>query len=163
MLLKNNDDRIITLPKITTNNSWISSHIYVVSTVPCCWLVTKSCPTLCDPMDCSLLGSSVHRISQARILEQVAISYSRGYSRARDYLLHCRQIFLMLRVPLPFPFVVVYFPKIQTRFILFFSVGCVVIVEEPRSFVWLNSSQFGSVGGMPVMLFNKLSFLPNFL
>ena len=32
----------------------------------------------------SLLGSSVHRISQARILEQVAISYSRGYSRARD-------------------------------------------------------------------------------
>ena len=107
----------------------------------------QSCPTLCDAMDCSPPGSSVHRISQARILEQVAISYSRGYSRARDYLLHCRQIFLMLRVPLPFPFVVVYFPKIQTRFILFFSVGCVVIVEEPRSFVWLNSSQFGSVGG----------------
>ena len=124
-------------------------------------LVAQSCLTLCSPMDCS--PPVVHGIFQARIVEQVAISYSRGYSRARDYLLHCRQIFLMLRVPLPFPFVVVYFPKIQTRFILFFSVGCVVIVEEPRSFVWLNSSQFGSVGGMPVMLFNKLSFLPNFL
>ena len=145
------------------NSSCSSAHFnfYISSSV--LHLVTQLCLTLCDPMDCSLLGSSVHRISQARILEQVAISYSRGYSRARDYLLHCRQIFLMLRVPLPFPFVVVYFPKIQTRFILFFSVGCVVIVEEPRSFVWLNSSQFGSVGGMPVMLFNKLSFLPNFL
>ena len=74
MLLKNNDDSIITLPEIT-NNSWISSHIHLVSTVPrCCCLVTKSCPTLCDPMDCSPLGSSVHGISQARILEQVAIS-----------------------------------------------------------------------------------------
>ena len=34
--------------------------------------VTQSCPTLCDPMDCSLPGSSVHRILQARILERVA-------------------------------------------------------------------------------------------
>ena len=34
------------------------------------------CPTLCNPMDCSPLGSSVHGISQARILEQVAISFS---------------------------------------------------------------------------------------
>ena len=36
-----------------------------------------SCPTLCDPMDCNLPGSSVHRICQARLLEWVAISYSR--------------------------------------------------------------------------------------
>ena len=36
------------------------------------------CPTLCDPMDCSPPGSSVHGILQARILEWVAISYSRG-------------------------------------------------------------------------------------
>ena len=35
-----------------------------------------SCPTLCDPMDCSLPGSSVHGIFQARILEWVAISFS---------------------------------------------------------------------------------------
>ena len=41
-------------------------------------------PTLCDPMDCSLPGSFVHRILQARILEWVAISSSRRSSRPRD-------------------------------------------------------------------------------
>ena len=42
-----------------------------------CCLVTQLCPTLCDPMDCSLPGSSVHGISQARILEWVVISFSK--------------------------------------------------------------------------------------
>ena len=40
-------------------------------------LVAQSCLTLCDPMDCSPPGSSVHRIPQARVLEWVAISFSR--------------------------------------------------------------------------------------
>ena len=40
----------------------------------------KSCPTLCDPVDCSLSGSSVHGIFQARVLEWIAISFSRGSS-----------------------------------------------------------------------------------
>ena len=40
-------------------------------------LVPQSCLTLCSPMDCSLPGSSVHGISQARILERVAVSFSR--------------------------------------------------------------------------------------
>ena len=40
--------------------------------------VTQACPTLSDPMDCSLPGSSIHGIFQARILEWVAISFSRG-------------------------------------------------------------------------------------
>ena len=40
-------------------------------------LSLQLCPTLCDPMDCSPLGSSVHGIPQARILEWVAVSYSR--------------------------------------------------------------------------------------
>ena len=47
-------------------------------------LVAQSCPTLCDPMDCSLSGCSVHGILQERILEWVAISFSRGSSRPRD-------------------------------------------------------------------------------
>ena len=47
-------------------------------------LVTQSCPTLCDPMDCSSPGSSVHGILQARILEWVAISFFQGSSRPRD-------------------------------------------------------------------------------
>ena len=45
---------------------------------------TQSCPTLCDPVDCSLPGSSIQGILQARILEWVAISFSRGSSRPRD-------------------------------------------------------------------------------
>ena len=44
----------------------------------CCCLVTKLCPTLCNPMDGSLQGSSVYWISQARILECVVISFSGG-------------------------------------------------------------------------------------
>ena len=47
-------------------------------------LVTESCLTLCDPMGCSPPGSSVHGILQARILEWVAISFSRGSSQSRD-------------------------------------------------------------------------------
>ena len=46
---------------------------------------SQSCPTLCDPVDCSLPGSSIHGILQARILEWVAISFSRGSSRPRDW------------------------------------------------------------------------------
>ena len=46
--------------------------------------VAQSCPILCDPMDCSLPGSSIHGIFQARVLEWVAISFARGSSRPRD-------------------------------------------------------------------------------
>ena len=55
----------------------------------------SSCPTLCDPMDCSLPGSSVHRIFQARLLEWVAISSSRGIfltQGSNPDLQHYRQI-----------------------------------------------------------------------
>ena len=50
-------------------------------------LVTQSCLTLCDPMDCSLPGSSVHGILQATILEWVAIPFSRGSFWPRDWTL----------------------------------------------------------------------------
>ena len=46
--------------------------------------VAQSCPTLCDPMDCTVPGSSVHGIFQARVLEWVAVSFSRGSSPPRD-------------------------------------------------------------------------------
>ena len=61
---------------------------------PCFWFwyhplclcsVTLLCPTLCDPVDCSPLGFSVHGISQARILEWVAIFFSRASSWPRDW------------------------------------------------------------------------------
>ena len=50
--------------------------------MPCCCLVTQSC--FCNPMDCSLTGSSIPGIFQVRILEWVAISSSRGSSQPRD-------------------------------------------------------------------------------
>ena len=50
----------------------------------CAGSVVQSCPILWDPMDCSPPGSSVHGISQARILHWVAISSSRGSYRPRD-------------------------------------------------------------------------------
>ena len=46
--------------------------------------VAQPYPTLCNPMDCSLPGSSVHGIFQAIILEWIPISFSRGSSRPRD-------------------------------------------------------------------------------
>ena len=49
-------------------------------------LVAKLCPALHEPMDCSPPGSSVHKISQARILEWVAISFSRGSSQPREWV-----------------------------------------------------------------------------
>ena len=57
-------------------------------------LVTQSCPTLCDPMDCSPPGSSVQGILQARILKWVASSLLQGIfptQGSNASLLHCRQ------------------------------------------------------------------------
>ena len=53
----------------------------------CSYLLGQSCPTLCDPMDCSLPGPSVQGIFQAKILEWVSISSSRGSSQPRDWTL----------------------------------------------------------------------------
>ena len=47
-------------------------------------LVAQLCPTFCDSMDCSFLGSSVHVILQEKILEWVAIPFFRGSSQPRD-------------------------------------------------------------------------------
>ena len=62
---------------LQNDSSFLSMDVY-------CVLVTQSCLTLCDPTDCSPLGSSVHRISQARILQWVAFPVSRGSSPPRD-------------------------------------------------------------------------------
>ena len=75
---------------------------------PCQWcvhpvkvkvLAALSCPTLCNPMNCSPPGSSVHGILQAKILEWVAILFSRGIFLTQGPnpgLLHCRQTFYHL-------------------------------------------------------------------
>ena len=51
-----------------------------------CVLVTQSCLTLCNPINCSPQSPSVHGILQARILEWVAMSFSRGSSGLRDQI-----------------------------------------------------------------------------
>ena len=51
---------------------FVEEYIYVC--VPVQAQLIQMCPTLCDPMDCSLLGSSVHEILQARILERLVMS-----------------------------------------------------------------------------------------
>ena len=58
--------------RLKTEEAWVAD------------LVAQSCPTLYDPMDCSLPGSSVHGISQARIQEWVVVPSSRGSSPPRD-------------------------------------------------------------------------------
>ena len=67
---------------IQSHNSKI---LIIYTTYMCVWLVTQSCLTLCDPMDYSLPGSSIHGILQARILEWVTISFSKESSQPRDW------------------------------------------------------------------------------
>ena len=66
----------------------LGSHTHIYYIHICIYMkwseVAQSCPTVCNPVDCSLSGSSIHGILQARILEWVAISFSRGSSQPRD-------------------------------------------------------------------------------
>ena len=69
-----------------------------------CAKLLQLCPPLCDPVGCSLPGSSVHRILQAGVLKWVAISFSRGSSQPRDWthvscLLHWQMSSLPLAPP----------------------------------------------------------------
>ena len=72
-------------PPTLLYSSLPSGCSYVVSLIcGCCSLDAQSCLTTCDPMDCKQPGSSVHGITQARIMEWVVISFSRGSSRPSD-------------------------------------------------------------------------------
>ena len=69
------------------NIKWLNEIIvnFLENTLVMMWSRhAQSCLTLCDPMDCSTPGSSVHGIFQARILKWVAISSSRGSFRPKD-------------------------------------------------------------------------------
>ena len=64
---------------------WESDSPCCSHVVMSCCEVAQSCPTLCYPLDCSLPGSSLHGILQARVLEWVAISFSRESSQPWDW------------------------------------------------------------------------------
>ena len=63
---------------LVKNEHFLNNHILMC-------MFAHSCPTLCNPMDCSLASFSVHGIFQARILEWFAISFSRGSFRPWDW------------------------------------------------------------------------------
>ena len=62
----------------------VKAMVFPVVMYGCESEVVQSCPTLCDPMHCSLPGSSIHGIFQARVLEWIAISFCRESSQPRD-------------------------------------------------------------------------------
>ena len=62
---------------MSARERWI---LHIITYTKCVSEVSQSCPTLCNPMDCSPPGSSIHGIYRARILEWVAISFSRESS-----------------------------------------------------------------------------------
>ena len=70
--------------KIFTHRDVITVLLFIYNNNESESKVAQSCLTLCNSMDYSLPGSSIHGILQARILEWVAISFSRGSSRPRD-------------------------------------------------------------------------------
>ena len=83
------DPHLLTIPLSQATSSEMSATSLVSYPPPLTLsyleLVSQSCPTLCDPMDCSPSGSSVHGILQARILKGVAIPFSRRSSWPRDW------------------------------------------------------------------------------
>ena len=76
------------LERFCKASSAFGSHLHCIvhAIVRMCVLIAQSCPTLCDPMDYSSSGSSVHGILQARMLEWIAIPFSRGSSQPRDWI-----------------------------------------------------------------------------
>ena len=73
-----------TLKSLLQHHSSKASTFYSIFYNCVCLLVAQSCPTLCESMDYSPPGSSVYGILQAKILEWVAMPFSRGYARPRD-------------------------------------------------------------------------------
>ena len=127
-------------------------------------LVAQLWPTLCDPIDCSLRGFSVHGIFQARVLEWVAISFSRGSSRPRDWnpvshtagghfiLWATREALRCLYLSFsPLVFASLLFTAIckdsHFAFLHFFSMGMVLI---PVSCTMLRTSVYSSSGTLSI-------------
>ena len=93
--------------------------------------VAQSCPTLSDPMDCSLPGSSVHGIFQARLLEWGAISFS-------VHLLYCRQILYRWANNCSWP----HKQLSRTKILLFFALWPMPFSSQRllRSSAWTSST-----------------------
>ena len=107
--------------------------------------MAKLCPTLYKPMDCNPLGSSAHGISQARILEWVAISFSKGSFPTQGLnpgLPHCRQTLYHLShqgiLRKWYPFSVCTFSQMDSKFTQVPRSECGVTFQLKR-FSWVAS------------------------
>ena len=112
----------------------------------CCCLVAKSCPTLCDRIDCSLLGSSVHGISQAKDLEWVAISSSRGSFQPRGgthvFCIGRQTVYHVITWEVP---LTLYYHTIHCTLLcwrhLFLQVGFLILYHVTNNITESNGSQ----------------------
>ena len=82
--------RVSSRPRAWTQVSWVAGRFLTIwatteALILPCTLLLQSCLTLCNPMGYSLPGSTAHGIFQARILECVAMPFSRGSSQHRDW------------------------------------------------------------------------------
>ena len=114
--LKQKDNSLITDSVGLTGNSELT-----LLRPLCDGLVSQSCWTLCDPMNCSLLGSSVHGISQARMLEWVTMPFSRGSFQPRGRI-WASCIAVSCRLPLPHSLSLFLFLPSQKKRVLFINV-----------------------------------------
>ena len=83
-IIYNSQDLEATYPSTDERIKKIHIHSYTgILYEQFCIVVAQPCPTLCDPIGCSLSGSSVHGVFQAIVLEWIATSFSRGSSQPR--------------------------------------------------------------------------------
>ena len=134
--------------KMLFNYSLYSPHCTLHT---CVCLVTQSCLTLCDPVKYSPPGSSVHRIFQARILEWVAISFSKGSSWPRDWTwiscVACRlfTIWVTKEVCTFYLFYIWKFVPLSLSHLFFFSLHCPLLWQPPVCSLYQSLLLFGYV------------------
>ena len=106
----------------------------------CMLRLLQLCPALCNPMDCSLPGSSVHGILQAGILEWVVMPSSRGSSRSKGCLF-CLLCWQVGSLPLAPPGKPMFFPDPpHTKHLVFFLMGIFRVTSSGKMGLQILSS-----------------------
>ena len=127
-------------------------------------IVTQSCPTLCDPMDYSPPGSFVQGTFPARMLEWVAVSFSRGSSQPRDrtQVSHTAGSFFTIwatREAQPFFIYCLSFTRFLSVSSLYQARRIVIYLSNPCQFKWRIQSHLGNTYKLAIYL-KALTLLP---
>ena len=128
-------------------------YFHYCSIVCYCCLVTKLYLTFCDSMNCSPPGSSLHRISHARILEWVAISFSRqsSWPRDRTYISCLASGFFSTESPGKSNFIVYIYVSTKMSWLLNFIMS--VKIKLSSSFIFTSQNCFGCSSSLPIINF----------